>query len=169
IATLVYGYDILEPILEASYQRTARNYCRRRPVDEVLEAARKPDAFDPYGSDRYLTLNTQALSEHGTVEFRAMGPVYNYDYLTRWAMLCRELVNIVAAGVTMKQFAKVKSWQDLLNLLAQYGKEYIRASVYELTGEVGEQAKLEKQGVPVTNEALDADLRAAWERLGLSA
>src|SRR5690606_22483607 len=104
--------------------------------------------------------NTHSLSTHGTLEFRAMGPVYEYDYLIRWAMLCRELVNSVANGATTKDFAKIKSWDDLVMFIAKFGKEYVRAAVYELTGEVGEQAKLEKAGEPITNEAMDADLRS---------
>lgn len=168
IATLVYGYGLLEPILEASYRRTTRQYCQPRSHGDVLSAGRvasRGGSFDRDGASRYVTVNTQALGEHGTIEFRAMGAVYEYDYLVRWAMLCRELVNVVAAGATTRDFAKVKSWQDLLNLLTMFGKEYVRASVYELTGEVGEVAKLEKAGEPVTSEALDADLNSAWETI----
>lgn len=166
VATLIFGYDLLEPILEASYQRESRRYCARRDASTVLDHARKLrqskniTSHDVRGGDRYVTLNTTALNQHGTIEFRAMGPVYDYDYLVRWAMLCRELVNIVKAGVTTKQFSKVKSWQDLLNLLAKYGKEYVRAAVYEATGEVGHAATLAKAGTPITTEAADADLSA---------
>lgn len=175
IATLVFGYDILEPILEKSYRRESRRYCGRREASDVLAAARMvrvgADDFDAHSGSRYVTLNTHSLSEHGTIEFRAMGAVYDYAYLTRWAMLCRELVNLVAAGVTTKQFSQVRTWQDLLNLLAAHGKEYIRASVYELTGEVGEVARLEKEGVAVTASALNSDLQNitnAFEELSLS-
>lgn len=162
IATLVYGYDILEPILEASYKRDRRDFCERRSVTEVLEAARKAksksDDYDRYAGGRYRTLNTHALSDHGTIEFRAMGPVYEYDYLVRWAMLLRELVNSVAAGATTKDFAKIKSWDDLVMFIAKFGKEYIRAAVYEMTGETGSQAALSKGDEPVTQSALDRDL-----------
>lgn len=168
IATLVYGYGLLEPILEASYRRERRDFCQPRPEADILAAGRigsRGGDFAADGGGRYVTVNTHALSQHGTIEFRAMGPVYEYDYLVRWAMLCRELVNTVAAGASPRDFAKVKSWQDLLNLLAMFGKEYVRASVYEMTGEVGEVAKLEKAGEPVTTEALDADLTTAFEQL----
>ena len=159
IATIVYGYDILEPILEASYRRNVRTYCERREVEEVLAAARKARSGGLSGEEggRYRTLNTQSLSVHGTLEFRAMGPVYEYDYLIRWAMLCRELVNSVANGAKTKDFAKIKSWDDLTAFLALFGKEYIRAAVYEMTGEVGEVAKLEKAGEPITEAALNTD------------
>lgn len=161
IAIMVYGYDILEPILEASYRRSRRDFCERRDVNEVLQAARKATSDGVTGNEggRYRTLNTHSLSNHGTLEFRAMGPVYEYDYLIRWAMLCRELVNSVANGAQTKDFAKIKNWDDLTAFLAKFGKEYIRAAVYEMSGEVGEAAKLEKAGEPVTTEALDTDLR----------
>lgn len=165
IATLIYGYDVMEPLLEASYRRQSRQYCRRRSAGEVLQAARSAGrdtegSFDVRGGTRYVTLNTCSLNEHGTVEFRAMGPVYDYEYLSRWAMFCREVVNIVAAGVTTKQFSKVRTWQDVVNLMARYGKEFIRASTYEMTGETGEVARLLKGNEPVTTEALDLDLGA---------
>lgn len=168
IATLVYGYGILEPILEASYRRERRDFCQARPHDDLLQAGRiasRGGDFNADSGNRYVTVNTHSLSNHGTIEFRAMGPVYEYEYLVRWAMLCRELVNTVAAGATNRDFAKVKSWQDLLNLITMFGKEYVRASVYEMTGEVGEVAKLEKAGEPVTNEALNADLASAFDSL----
>lgn len=166
IQTLVFGYDILEPLLESSYKRERRDFCRRREVDAVLSHARDARSGRQLQvDDRYLTLNLQSLNRHGTIEFRAMGPVYEYDHLIRWAMLCRELVNAVAAGATMKDFSKVTNWSSLLNLLARFGKEYIRAAVYEMTGEVGEAAKLEKQGVPVTQDALASDLSTAWETI----
>ena len=164
VATLIFGYDVLEPILDASYQREVRRYCQRRDVSNVLNIARKlrPGATiereEVRGGDRYVTLNTTALNSHGTIEFRAMGPVYDYDYLVRWAMLCRELVNVVAAGVDVKRFSKIKTWDDLTMLLAEYGKEYMRAVVYEQTGDTGHAATLLKRGEEVTTEALNEDL-----------
>lgn len=162
IATLVYGYDILEPILEASYRRERRDFCERRDAEQVLEAARKVKGEGLRGNEgrRYSTLNTHSLSQHGTLEFRAMGPVYEYEYLIRWAMLCRELVNSVANGAKTRDFAKIKSWDDLTSFLAMFGKEYVRAAVYELTGEVGEAKRLEKAGERVTTEALNLDFNA---------
>lgn len=165
VAALIFGYDILEPLLEASYRREERRFCLRRDAENVLGMARKlrPGAEGPTrdevrGGNRYVTLNTTALNAHGTIEFRAMGPVYEYDYLVRWAMLCRELVNLAAANVTVQQFSRIKSWQDLLMLLAEYGKEYVRAATYELTGDTGSAADLVKAGADMTTEALDEDL-----------
>jgi hypothetical protein len=170
IATLIYGYDLLEHMLESSYQRgNTRNYCKRRTADNVLAAARSLKSgnvtSDVRGSDRYVTTNTQSLSNHGTIEFRAMGAVYDYEYLIRWAMFCREMVNIAKAGVTQKEFGRVKKWEDVLVLFAKYGKEYIRAAVFEMTGETGSQKRLSKAGQYVTTEAADEDLRTVVEQL----
>lgn len=93
--------------------------------------------------DRYVTLNLQSLNRHGTVEFRAMGPVYDYDYLVRWAMFCREMVNIAKAGVTAKEWNSVNSWADLTALFAKYGKEYIRTVIDSLGGEVPVSPRLD--------------------------
>ena len=171
IATLIYGYDLLEHMLESSYQRgSTRNYCKRRPADNVLNAARAlkdggTNMGDVRGSDRYVTTNTQSLNNHGTIEFRAMGAVYDYEYLIRWAMFCREMVNIAKAGVTQKEFGRVKKWEDVLVLFAKYGKEYVRAAVYEMTGEAGSQKRLSKSGSYITTEAANDDLRTVVEQL----
>lgn len=171
IATLVYGYDMIEKFVESSYQRGRRDYAQRQPSQRVLEAARALKSgkvtSNIRSADRYLTVNVQALRAHGTIEFRAMGPVYNYEHLIRWAMFCREMVNAVAGGATYKEFGRIKKWTDLLAIFAKYGKEYTRAAVYELTGETGEAAKLSKSGARVTASALNADLEAAL--LGLQA
>lgn len=175
VATLIFGYDILEPLLESSYQRgETRRYCQRRQPQDVLGHARKLRSKQEItqrevrGGDRYVTLNTTALDAHGTIEFRAMGAVYDYDYLVRWAMLCRELVNLAAAGVTTKQFSRIKTWNDLTMLLAEYGKEYMRAAVYEATGEVGAAADLVKRGADVTTAALNSDLNYVFTNEGAS-
>lgn len=166
LATLLVGYDMMERFIDASYQRRRRNYCERRPAAGILNLARMLKNREEIPMDlitreqRYVTTNTHSLSRHGTVEFRAMGPVYNYDYLVRWAMFCREMVNLAKAGVTVKQFSQVKKWSDLLALFAKYGKEYLRASVYEMTGETGYQASLSKEGAPLTQDAVNSDLQA---------
>jgi hypothetical protein len=168
IATLVYGYDLLEPIIEASYRRNVRRFCERRDASSVLAMARvakRGEGGDVRNGQRYLTVNTQALSQHGTIEFRAMGPVYDYDHLVRWAMFCREMVNSVVAGATQKDFARITKWEDVLTLFARFGKEYIRAVVYEMTGETGSVAALAKSEAPPTTEAFNDDFNAVFDRL----
>lgn len=154
LSTLVYGYDMLERFVEASYQRTRRDYCERRDAHSVLNAARgvKAGASVDVGQ-RYLTLNLQSLSRHGTVEFRAMGPVYDYDYLVRWAMFCREMVNIAKAGVKVAEFGRVKKWEDVLSLFVKYGKEFVRAVAFEAGQKVAEVEPLAKPEVDATFEA----------------
>lgn len=166
--TLIYGYAMIEPLIEASYRRERRDYCASTPPVEVTEAARKAkshlDTEIPYG-ERYRSVNMNSLSRHGTVEFRAMGPVYNYDHLIRWAMFCREMVNVVKGGATVSEFGRVAgSWDGLMKLFLKYGKEYARAVVHERTGETGEWAKLEKRGNVTAGEidrAIETDF-AAW-------
>ena len=162
--TLIYGYAMIEPLIEASYRRERRDYCVSTPAGEVAEAARKAksrlDTEIPYG-ERYRSVNMNSLTRHGTVEFRAMGPVYDYDHLIRWAMFCREMVNVVKGGATVSEFGRVAgSWDGLMKLFLKYGKEYTRAVVHERTGETGEWAKLDKRGNATAGEidqAIEAD------------
>lgn len=133
IRDLVLGYDHIEFLLEPSYDRRERGYCKRRAANEVLSIARqaRDGVTDPKSlrkGDRYVTVNLQSLDYHGTVEFRAMGPIYNYDHLVRWAMFCREMVNVVKNGATSKDFAKCKTWEDVTKVFARYGVEFNMAA-----------------------------------------
>lgn len=51
------------------------------------------------GDERYQTVNICSLRSHGTIEFRAMGNVYDYETLVRWAHFLRELINMAKRGV----------------------------------------------------------------------
>lgn len=128
VRELVLAYDHIEFLLEASYDRVERGYCKRRSAQELLRIAREASTAsskeDLRKGDRYVTVNLQALDHHGTIEFRAMGPRYNYDHLIRWAMFCREMLNVVANGASSKDFAKVKTWEDVERIFARYGIEY---------------------------------------------
>lgn len=138
LGSLVYGYDMVEGLIESSYRRTRRNYAKYRDTKQtmdILQSAKKTDKLSSVQrGERYVTLNLQALDQHGTVEFRAMGNVYEYDHLIRWALFCREMVNLAKAGVSVKEWNSVNSWADLTSLFAKYGKEYIRA-VMDTLGE----------------------------------
>lgn len=134
VRELVMGYDAIEWLIEASYQREERGYCKRRSARELLSFARSVKANpsqrvqDIRKGDRYVTVNLQALDEHGTIEFRAMGPVYNYDHLTKWATFCREMVNAAGRGARAAEFAKVRNWDDLIRIFQKYGVEVAQAT-----------------------------------------
>ena len=131
INTLIYGYDLLERFIESSYRRTKRQYCKRSDESDVLRSARAAKSARFGGSaertyesrDRYLTVNTNALRAHGTIEFRAMGPVYEYDHLIRWAMFCRSMVQAVANGATTKDFGRIRKWEDALAMFIRLNTE----------------------------------------------
>lgn len=167
IATVVYAYGMIEPWLLSSYQRETREYCKQRSASDVLDYARsaKSGGGSHRAGDRYLSVNLNALTAHGTIEFRSMGPVYDYEYLVRWAMFCREIVNMVKAGATVAEFGHAAStWEGMLELMLKYGKEYARAVVYEATGETGEWAKLvksESTDIDAITTALSVDT-AEW-------
>lgn len=138
IGGLIFGYEMIEPLIENDYQRLTRSYCKSRYPEEVLEIIRsakvaKNKAYDRYAitqqasyiepGDRYVSLNVCSLSSHGTVEFRAMGPVYEYEHLIRWAHFCREMVNLAKANVTQKEWSSIRSFGQLRALFAKYGAE----------------------------------------------
>lgn len=127
VKNLVLSYDRIEPLIEASYDRAERGYCKRRSVNELLEIARQQGVNsinDLRTGDRYVTVNLNSIRQHGTIEFRAMGPRYNYDHLTRWAMFCREMVNTVKNGATSKDWNKVNSWAGVEKMFERFGNEY---------------------------------------------
>jgi hypothetical protein len=129
VRELLLSYDHIEPLIEASYDRTERGYCKRRSTGELLTIVRQIKDNPTHTirqierGDRYVTVNLWSLTAHGTIEFRAMGPIYNYDHLTRWAMFCREMVNTVAAGATAKEWGRVKDWAGVEKMFRKYGVE----------------------------------------------
>lgn len=139
IGGLVYGYNVLEPLLEQSYRRNTREYCKPRPLSEVFSIEKQiEEGTDPrrnYLGDRYVSLNVNSLVSHGTIEFRAMGPVYDYEYLTRWAYLCRELVNAAKNGATRKDYMAVHNFTDLKNFLIRFGNESVDNALSQITDE----------------------------------
>lgn len=126
-------YTALEPLFEAEYHRASsvRSYCRSVDIAETISrfnAARRfkgaRSATEMNASNgRYWTVNLAALRSHKTIEFRAMGAVYNYDHLVRWAYLVREIVNIAKANVPQSEWTKVRTIKDLVVLFSKYGKE----------------------------------------------
>lgn len=151
IGGLVFAYEMVEPFIESSYRRETREYCKNRPISEtigILKASKvtkyktynefstsedfdynrdryssnSENKFIPAG-DRYVSLNLHSLDSHGTVEFRAMGPVYEYEHLIKWAHFCREMVNLAARDVPSREWSAIKSFADVRTLFAKYGIE----------------------------------------------
>jgi hypothetical protein len=149
VSNLILIYDRLEPLIEASYRRERRGYCKLRSTRELLlivRDVRQRRITEPtrmLTGDRYVTVNLQALGDHGTIEFRAMGPVYKYDTLVRWAMFCREIVNVAKAGATAKDALKIQDWEGVLQMFRKFGIELNRAEANEVEeAEVAETAEL---------------------------
>lgn len=137
IGGLTYAYQIIEPLIEDAYKREVRNYCKVRSQAETLKVIRsgktakaltggyreQDDGKVLYHGDRYVSVNLNSLNAHGTVEFRAMGPVYEYDHLIRWALFCREMVNVAKKNLPAKVWNGVKNWDDVVRILVKYGEE----------------------------------------------
>lgn len=163
VARLLAMYSAASPFIWPLMERETRNYCRDitseniaywlgkarewrnlRPSDEnwvgwqfILEAVNgQPD-------DRYRDVNLQALNAHGTIEFRAMGPIYNYERLIRWAWMVREMVNVSKLDIPQSVWTNLRSMSDLVRLLRQFGSEQLPEDVTKLY-EVGDDLSIEE-------------------------
>lgn len=146
VGRLVRAYSIVSPFIEHISYRNTRGYCKdistsnvtywlsavRRAIKGDLMNYRTGERITPKDivaaswhqpDDRYHDLNLQALGAHGTIEFRVMGPHYNYDHLVRWAWFCREMVNVSKLDLPVSVWTSVRSMGDVISVLRQYGSE----------------------------------------------
>ena len=133
VAQVSLLYTAFEPLFESEYQREERNYCRSVAPERVLERLQRLSEHQKaygYGStrtvpgdERYLTVNINSLASHGTIEFRAMGNRYEYEFLIRWAHFLRELVNMARANVPQSAWSRVRNFKGLVELMSVYGRE----------------------------------------------
>jgi hypothetical protein len=138
ITNVMLSYSAIERLLLPLLHRKTFNYCKATSADTLrwwlakVRDYRKmnPDshmepsrlAYDA-PNDRYLDVNLLALSKHGTIEFRAMGAWYDYDHLSRWAWLVRELVNVSKLGIDQREWTRCRSIADVVAILRKYGSE----------------------------------------------
>ena len=138
VTNVMLSYSAIEPLLKPLLHRKTFNYCKPASTDtlrwwlaKVREFRRvSPDqvpqprdlAYDA-PNDRYLDVNLHSLSKHGTIEFRAMGAWYDYDHLSRWAWLVRELVNVSKLGIDQREWTRCRSIADVVAVLRKYGSE----------------------------------------------
>lgn len=133
-AELIRNWGIILGIIEPLFQRSgSRGYCKNHETEHVETAFKmtsprgeKPKGgnhYDHFGSDRYRTVNLQALESHTTIEFRALGPVYDYEYLIRWATFCRDMINVAKSGTPAVVWQKARTFKDVVAILEKYGKE----------------------------------------------
>lgn len=138
ITNVMLSYSAIERLLLPLLHRKAFNYCKATSADTLrwwlakVRDYRKmnPDAhMEPSRlaydapNDRYLDVNLLSLSKHGTIEFRAMGAWYDYDHLSRWAWLVRELVNVSKLGIDQREWTRCRSIADVVAILRKYGSE----------------------------------------------
>lgn len=149
VSRLLEAYAMLSPIIAPVTQRDddrMQRWCR--PIDPHLLAegwfkrdypekqkagqpkrGRSGVRTDPVDNariaewQRYTAINLQSLSVHGTIEFRALGPVYSYEYVTRWAWMLRELCNYATTTLPLSAFAKCRHIGDVLAVLEPTARE----------------------------------------------
>jgi hypothetical protein len=155
LGAIVFGYQIIEPIIKAAYEREVWQYCAlrdNRTVLRLMKALSKSESID-YGT-RYTTLNLCSLEEHGTIEFRAMGPVYEYEYLIRWASFCREMVNTAKNGAKAKDYQSVTDEASLRALFIKFGNETVDNAMSAMTDDIRESLQYDNRNV--THELVSA-------------
>lgn len=137
VGRLLFAYGVVSPLIEPLYFREERYYCKDTQAEVVRWWMRETRAalrtlgrvptprqvIGEDGSDRYHDVNTHALSEHGTIEFRAMGPYYDYEHLVRWAWFVREMVNVSRLNLPQRLWRNCQSLNDVITLLRTYGSE----------------------------------------------
>lgn len=157
ISRLCVAYSAVSPFIWPLMERETINYCRDISEDNLvhwLHAATKDINAEStlavnteltyhQPDDRYRDLNLQALRAHGTVEFRAMGPIYNYDRLVRWAWLVRELVNVSKLRLPQSTWTNIRSMADVVRVLSTYGSEQVPPGLMKLY-ETGDSLHLER-------------------------
>jgi len=162
IARLLAMYSAASPFIWPVMERETRNYCRDVTTDNIAywmgkarEWRTKPEArseqqnwdrvltaVNGQPDDRYRDINLQALHAHGTIEFRAMGPIYNYDRLVRWAWMVREMMNVSKLDIPQSTWTNIRSMADLVRLLRQFGSEQLPDNVTKLY-ELGDDLSVE--------------------------
>lgn len=139
VARLLYAYGIVERFLVPLYHRETTSYCKETPSNSVrwwLSAARSylrdtgnvpqpRDICHDQPADRYMDVNTYALRAHGTIEFRAMGPYYDYDHLVRWAWFVRQMVAVSRLDLPQQVWNACTSLTDVIDILRKYGNESV--------------------------------------------
>lgn len=103
---------------------------RARKVDAIENAeqwaqiTRGPNHDnEPTEWKRHQELNLQSLNKYGTIEFRSMGAVYDYEYLTRWAWLCRTMVDYAQSDAPIGAVYQITDFDSLVRLLMPHATE----------------------------------------------
>lgn len=140
VSRLYRIYSLASPFLWMLTERNTRGYCkdtRAQTMTYWMSQKRKgkSNIFDVASAqpfDRYHDVNTHSLNAHGTIEFRAMGPVYDYKHLVKWAWLMREFVNLSRNDAVLPLFSGVRSMEDVLRIVHEYGSEPVWDGVDEV-------------------------------------
>jgi hypothetical protein len=153
ISRLCVAYSAVSPFVWQIVEREYTGYCKDITSDNLafwladardvvkrhglLSASNTTSLMPRYRQDyqpddRYHDLNLKSLAAHGTVEFRAMGPVYKYDHLVRWAWFCREMVNVSKLDLPQSTWTSVKSMADVIRILRTYGSEQLPKGMEKL-------------------------------------
>lgn len=99
-------------------------------VENVAQRMRlyKTGHADRDNIHRYRDVNVESLAKHGTIEFRALGAVYNYEHIVKWAWMCREMVNYAASPRPLPFLTGVTTLDEFLYRLRSVAVESLSLS-----------------------------------------
>lgn len=142
VARLTVAYSAVAPFIWPLMHRSTKNYCRDISPENIQhwlnQTKRSFNSSDPaqvayhQPDDRYHDLNLQSLRSHGTIEFRALGPIYDYEHIVRWAWFVREMVNVSKLRLPQATWTSVRSMADVVKILRTYGREQVPSGIYKL-------------------------------------
>lgn len=101
---------------------------RRAPLlpDAVAQAKARVARYKSQPDDnthRYRDVNVESLVKHGTIEFRGLGAVYDYEHIVKWAWMCREMVNLAASNIPLAPFVNAPTLDAFMFLLRDHARE----------------------------------------------
>lgn len=149
VTRLLVSYSAIERLLQPMLHRNgSNNYFKPMGTDQLrwwlgrlrewrrLNPDRLPKPrdiiYDEHDAapDRYVDVNLHALRKFETIEFRAMGPWYDYAHLTRWAWIVRELVNVSKLGIDQTEWTSCQTLGDVIAILRKYGSEMPNSQLF---------------------------------------
>lgn len=137
VARLLFAYGVVAPLIKPLYHRQSFGYCNEMDGGNVQwwmgqvksylrdngELPNPRYICESQPASRYQDVNLHSLSKHGTIEFRSMGPFYNYNHLVRWAWFVREMVNVSKLGLDQSVWTSCNTLNDVISVLRKYGNE----------------------------------------------
>jgi len=107
------------PCRAGGQQRQGGTYCREVTMDDLLRCVSQGPrtAFDPNGSDHYMSLGYAALRRHGSIEIRSAAGTIQSEKIRNWMVFLLKLTDSVFAGLGPEDVRSAAAIENLLDLI----------------------------------------------------